>query len=75
VEARTGAEVEVTSAASLMAAEAASSVAKEPKFRPQNTKVTEKNFMGPGKSRAELLAELSKKGRKGVELFSSLVLH
>jgi hypothetical protein len=50
-------------------------VAKGPKFRRQNTKVTEKNCKGPGKSRAELLAELSKKGRKGAELFSCLVLH
>jgi hypothetical protein len=30
---------------------------------------------GPGKSGAELLPDLSKKGRKGAELFSSLVFH
>jgi hypothetical protein len=41
------------------------SVAKRPKFRPQNTIGAEKNYMGSGKSRAELLAELSKKGEKG----------
>jgi hypothetical protein len=43
------------------------SVAKGPKFRPQNTKGAEKNCMGPGKSGAELLADLSKKGRKEAE--------
>jgi hypothetical protein len=52
-----------------------SSVSKGPKFRPQNTKGAEKNCMGPGKSRAELFAELSKKGRKGDKLYSGLVLH
>jgi hypothetical protein len=51
------------------------SVAKGPKFRPQNTKGAEKNCVGPGKSGAELLADLSKKGRKGAELFCSLFLH
>jgi hypothetical protein len=30
---------------------------------------------GPGKSGAELLPDLSKKGRKVAELFSSLVFH
>jgi anthranilate/para-aminobenzoate synthase component II len=45
------------------------SVAKGPKFRPQTTKGVEKNCVGPGKSAAELLANLSKKGRKGSELF------
>jgi hypothetical protein len=51
------------------------SVAKGPKFRPKNTKWAEKNCVGPGKSGAELLADLSKKGRKGAELFCSLFLH
>jgi hypothetical protein len=41
------------------------SVAKGPKFRPQNTKGAEKNCVGLGKSGAEFLADLSKKGRKG----------
>jgi hypothetical protein len=45
------------------------SVVKGPKFRPQNTKGAEKNYNGPGKSGAELQAELSKKGRKGAKLF------
>jgi hypothetical protein len=45
------------------------SVAKGPKFRPQNTKGAEKNCVGPGKFGAEVLADLSKKGRKGAELF------
>jgi hypothetical protein len=47
-------------------------VAKGPKFRPQNTKGAEKNCVGPEKSGAEYLPDLSKKGRKGAELFSSL---
>jgi hypothetical protein len=51
------------------------SVAKGPKFRPQSTKGAEKNCLGPGKSGAEFLADLSKKGRKWAELFCSLVLH
>jgi hypothetical protein len=34
-----------------------------------------KKLVGPGKSGAELLPDLSKKGRKGAELFSSLVFH
>jgi hypothetical protein len=51
------------------------SVAKGPKFRLQNAKGTEKNCVGPGKSGAEFLADLSKKCRKGAELFCSLVLH
>jgi hypothetical protein len=34
-----------------------------------------KNLSGPGKSAAELLPDFSKKGRKGAELFSSLVFH
>jgi hypothetical protein len=37
------------------------SVAKGPKFWPQNAKGAEKNFVGPGKSAAEFLA---KKGPK-----------
>jgi hypothetical protein len=45
------------------------SVAKGPKFRPQNTKGAEKNCVGPGRFGAEVLADLSKKGRKGAELF------
>jgi hypothetical protein len=45
-----------------------SSVAKGPKFRPQNTKGAAKNSMGPEKSGAEFSADLSKKGRKGAEL-------
>jgi hypothetical protein len=44
------------------------SVAKGPKFRPQSTKMAEKNLAGPEKLGAELLADLSKKGRKGAEL-------
>jgi hypothetical protein len=51
------------------------SVAKGPKFRPQSTKRAEKKLSGPGKSGAELLHVLSKKSRKGAELFSSLVFH
>jgi hypothetical protein len=34
-----------------------------------------KNLVGPGKSGAELLPDLSKKGRKGAELFLGLVFH
>jgi hypothetical protein len=34
-----------------------------------------KKLAGPGKSGADLLPDLSKKGRKGAELFSSLVYH
>jgi hypothetical protein len=52
-----------------------SSVAKGPKFRPQSSKRAEKNLMGPGKSGAKLLPILSKKGRKGAELFLGLVFH
>jgi hypothetical protein len=33
-----------------------------PKFRPQNTKGAEKNCVEPGKFRAKLLTDLSKKG-------------
>jgi hypothetical protein len=44
------------------------SVAKGPKFRPQNTKGAEKNSMGPEKSGAEFSADLSIKGRKGAEV-------
>jgi hypothetical protein len=51
------------------------SVAKGPKFRPQNTKGAEKNGWGPGKSGAEFFADLSKKGRKEAEFFCGLVLH
>jgi hypothetical protein len=51
------------------------SVAKGPKFRPQTTKGAEKDCVGLGKSGAELLANLSKKGRKGAKLCCSLVLH
>jgi hypothetical protein len=46
-----------------------SSVAKGPKFRPQNTKGAEKNCVGPEKSGAEFLPDLTKKDRKGAELF------
>jgi hypothetical protein len=52
-----------------------SSVAKGPKFRPQNTKGAEKNCVGPGKSATEFMADLSKKGRKGADLFCCFVLH
>jgi lysine/ornithine N-monooxygenase len=45
------------------------SVAKEPKFRPQNTKGAEINCVGPGKSGAELLADLSKRAQKGPNFF------
>jgi hypothetical protein len=38
-------------------------------------KRAEKKLAGPGKSGAELLPDLSKKGRKGAKLFSSLVFH
>jgi predicted nucleic acid-binding Zn ribbon protein len=51
------------------------SVAKGPKFRPQSTKRAETKLAGPGKSGAKFLPDLSKKGRKGAELFSSLVFH
>jgi hypothetical protein len=44
------------------------SVAKGPKLR-QSSKRAEKNCVGPEKSGAELLPNLSKKGRKGAELF------
>jgi hypothetical protein len=49
------------------------SVAKGPKFRPQNTKAAEKNTAGPGKSGAEFLSEFSKKGRNGAEFLWGLV--
>jgi hypothetical protein len=39
------------------------SVAKGPKFRLQTTKGAEKNCVGTGKSAAELLANLSKRGQ------------
>jgi hypothetical protein len=39
-----------------------SSVAKGPKFWPQNTNGGEKNYVGPGKSGAEFYADLPKKG-------------
>jgi hypothetical protein len=45
------------------------SVAKGPKFWPQNIKGAERNCLGPEKSRAEYLPDLSKKGRKGAKLF------
>jgi hypothetical protein len=45
------------------------SVAKVPKCRPQITKRAEKNLMGPGKTGAEFLTDLSKKGRKGAKHF------
>jgi hypothetical protein len=45
------------------------SVAKGPKFQPQNPKGAEENFVGPEKSGAEYLPDLSKKGQKGAELF------
>jgi hypothetical protein len=51
------------------------SVVKGPKFRPQNTKGAEKKCVGPGKFGAEVLADVSKKGRKGVELFWGLIFH
>jgi hypothetical protein len=46
-----------------------SSVAKGPKFQPQSSKRAVLNLVGPGKSGAEQLPDLSKKGRKGAELF------
>jgi hypothetical protein len=46
-----------------------SSVAKGLTFRPQSLKRAEKNWAVPGKSGAELLTDLSKKGRKGAKLF------
>jgi hypothetical protein len=51
------------------------SVAKGPQIRPQSSKGPKKNLMGPGKSGAELLPDLSKKVRKGGELFLGLVFH
>jgi hypothetical protein len=51
------------------------SVAKGPKFRPQSSKRAEQNLVGQGKSGAELLPDLSKKGRKGAEQFLGLVFH
>jgi hypothetical protein len=39
------------------------SIAKGPKFQPQSSKRAEKNLVGPGKSGAELLPDLSKKGQ------------
>jgi hypothetical protein len=48
---------------------AASSVAKGPKFRPHNTTGAEKNGVGPEKSGAEFLPDLTNKGRKGTKLF------
>jgi hypothetical protein len=48
------------------------SVAKGPKFRPQRTKRAEKKLAEPGKSGAELLPDLSKKGQKrGQPFFKS----
>jgi hypothetical protein len=37
--------------------------------------MAEKYLVGPGKSGAELLTDLSKKGRKGAALFLGLVFH
>jgi hypothetical protein len=51
------------------------SVAKGPKFRPQNTKGAYKNCGGPGNSGAEFWANLARKGRKGAEILSCLILH
>jgi hypothetical protein len=51
------------------------SVAKGPKFWPQNTKGAEKNCIGPGKFGAEVLADVSRKGRKGAKLFWGLIFH
>jgi hypothetical protein len=48
------------------------SVAKGPKFRPQSSKTAGKKLAGPGNSGAERLPNLSKEGRKGAELFSSI---
>jgi hypothetical protein len=45
------------------------SAVKGPKFRPQAKKGPQHFFVGPGKSGAELLADLSKNDRKGEELF------
>jgi hypothetical protein len=42
---------------------------------PQSSKRAEQILVGPGKSGAELLPDLSKKGRKGAELFLGLVFH
>jgi hypothetical protein len=52
-----------------------SSVAKGPKFRRQSSKRAKQNLVGPGKSGAKLLPDLSKKGRKAAELFLDLFFH
>jgi hypothetical protein len=44
-------------------------------FGRKSQKGREIKLTGPGKSGAELLPDLSKKGRKGGELFSSRVFH
>jgi hypothetical protein len=51
------------------------SVTKGAKFRPQNTKGAEKNYVGPGILEAEFLADVSNKGRTGAELFWGLNFH
>jgi hypothetical protein len=45
------------------------SVAKRPEFRPQSSKRAEKNLVGPGKSGAELLPDLTKRAEKGPNFF------
>jgi hypothetical protein len=45
------------------------SVAKGPKFLPQNSKGALKKFVRPEKLAAEFSLNMPKKGRKGVELF------
>jgi hypothetical protein len=45
-----------------------SSVAKGPKFRPQNSKGALQKFVRPEKLAAEFSPDLPKKGRKGAEL-------
>jgi hypothetical protein len=47
----------------------AHSVAKGPKFRPQNSKGALKKFVRPEKLAAEFSLNMLKKGRKGAELF------
>jgi hypothetical protein len=45
------------------------SVAKGPKFRPQNSKGAIQKFVRPEKLAAEFSINMPKKGRKGAELF------
>jgi hypothetical protein len=48
---------------------ASHSVANEPKFRPQNTKGALKNSVRPEKLAAKFPIDLTRKVRKGAELF------